>query len=128
MLYFKNIHTIFTIHNSIFCSIEFTLHNFGFHSENQHVHLLLFPCTPSFVPYSIWLTVRVTVDTSSTILSVPSCHTRTLAMCVIFFRVEQFIQTGFCVFLQTIKLLPCHLLEIRHEDSGFCQHFERETR
>jgi len=89
-----------------FAVYEFTLHNFWFHSENQRGHLLLFPCTPSFVQYSIWLTVRVTVDTSSTIHSVPSCHTRTLAMCVIFLRVEQFIQTGFCVFLQTIKLLP----------------------
>jgi len=84
---------------------------------------------PLILQYSIWLTVRVTVDTSSksTIHSVTSCHTHTLAMCVIFFRVEQFIETGFCVFLQTIKLLPWHFLEIRHEDCEFCQHLARET-
>ena len=61
-----------------FAAYEFILHNFWFHSENQRGHLLLFPCTPSFVQYSIWLKVRVTVATSSTIHSVPSCHTRTI--------------------------------------------------
>jgi len=43
----------------------------------------------SFIRYSIWLTVRVTVNMSSTIHSIPSYHTRTLAICVMFFRVEQ---------------------------------------
>jgi len=127
MLYLENIHTILQYTTVYFAVYEFTLHNFWFHSENQRGHLLLFLCTSLFVQYSIWLTVHVTVDASSTIHSVPSCHTRTLPMCVIFFRVEQFIQTGFCVFLQTIKLLPWHFLEIRHEDCEFCQYFERET-
>ena len=100
MLYWESIHTIFTNigvcctertytqflqYTTVYFAVnEFTLHNFWFYSEYQRGHLLLFPCTPSFVQYSIWLTIHVTVDTSSTIHSVPSCHTCTLAMCVIF--------------------------------------------
>ena len=126
MLYLRTYIQFLQYTTVYFAVNEFTLHNFWFHSENQRGHLLLFPCTPSFVQYSIWLTVRMTVNMSSTIHSVPSCHTRTLAMCVIFFRVEQFIQTGFCVFPQTNKVLLWHFLEIRREDCGFCQHFERE--
>ena len=95
MLYLENIHAIFTIHNSIFRSIWIHIKNFWFHSENQRGHLLLFPCTPSFVQYSIWLTVRVTVDTSSTIHAVPSYHTRTLAMCVNFLGLNNLFKLDF---------------------------------
>ena len=110
-----------------FAVYEFTLHNFWFHSENQHVHLLLFPCTPSFVPYSIWLTVRVTVDTSSTIHAVPSYHIRTLAMCVIFLGLNNLFKLDF---VSSCRLLNyCRGIFSRSDmkNCGFCQQLEREA-
>ena len=129
-MYLKNIYTFFTKHNSILRSIHINITQLIISfRKSAWSFVILIPL------HSLTSTIQYLAknlrdcDYVNNPLSPIVSQPHSSNVCYVFFSLhfEQFIQSGFCVFLQTIKLLPWYFLEIKHEDYGLCQQIEKET-